>query len=77
MATTSESQGLTLTYLEENCSGQLLAATTIILIIATLLVALRLYVRVLTPATRGWDEFLLPGAWILVVGASIVCYGMC
>lgn len=74
MATPPEAQGLSQRYLEEDSSGQLVAATTVMLVLPSLLLALRLYARVLTAAERGWDEFLLPVAWILVVGTCATCY---
>ena len=62
-------------YLSEDCSGQLYGAIYFMLIITTILLALRLYARVLTKADRGWDEFALPVAWLLVVGccATDIC----
>lgn len=74
MAADPETTHLIQSYLDEDSSSQLLAAATVSLALPTILLALRLYARVLTAAKRGWDEFLLPLAWILVVGTCIVCY---
>ena len=74
MVITSRSLDLSQKYLEENSSGRLVAAATVILVLTSLLLALRLYARALTAFERGWDEFLLPAAWILVVGSCTVSY---
>ncbi|KAI0112496.1 hypothetical protein GGR51DRAFT_507294 [Nemania sp. FL0031] len=59
---------------EENNSGRLIAATTTILIIATLLFALRLFARSLTPAKRGWDDYVLSISYVLLIGLLITLY---
>lgn len=76
MANSSSGQPpqLSASYLAEDISGQLLAATTVILVITTALVALRFYARSLTNASAGWDDLLLPPSWILVVGACTTGY---
>lgn len=74
MASTAGPQHFSLDYLNEDSSNRLLAAITVILIIVTVLLGLRLYARNLTNAARGWDEFLLPPAWLLVVGACVTGY---
>lgn len=61
-------------YLEEYTGDRVLAANTVILIASTILLALRLYARSLTRATRGWDEFLLVPAWIFLLGLIICLY---
>ena len=61
-------------YLEEYSGDQLVVANTVILVIATSLLALRLYARSLTNASRGWDEFLLPPSWVLLLGLGILLY---
>lgn len=68
MATTPSSPLPDPAYLAENCSGGLVAAIACILTLSTLFLALRLYARTLTSANRGWDEYLLPIAWIFLVG---------
>ena len=61
--------------MEEDRSNQLIAAVATILVLSTIFLALRLYARVLTTAERGWDEFILPVAWILVVGTCAIDIG--
>lgn len=61
-------------YLEETKGGRVLAANTVILVSSTVLLALRLYARSLTRASRGWDEFLLVPAWVLLLGLIICLY---
>ncbi|MCJ1377285.1 hypothetical protein MMC17_000377 [Xylographa soralifera] len=74
MADPSQPPPLSPEYLNQDLSGQLLAATTIILIFATALFVLRLYARSLTKAKWGWDDFLLPPAWILLVALCVTGY---
>ena len=64
-------------YLMEDCSRELIAAVITILTLSTILLALRLYARFLTKADRGWDEFLLPPAWILIVGVCVTNIRAC
>ena len=71
MATTPSSPLPDPAYLAENCSGQLIAAIACILTLSTLFLALRLYARTLTNAIRGWDEYLLPIAWMFLVGVCV------
>lgn len=74
MAVPSQSNDLPPEYLAEYSGARLIVANSIILVVATTLLALRLYARSLTNASRGWDEFLLPPAWILLLGLGIVIY---
>lgn len=68
MATTSTSPPPDPAYLAENCSSRLVAAIAVMLTLSTLFLVLRLYARTLTNASRGWDEYLLPIAWLFMVG---------
>ena len=62
-------------YLGENSSGKVVASTSVILILATFLLALRFYSRLLTKTPSSWDDILLLPAWMFLVGACIVAYG--
>ncbi|PLB55593.1 integral membrane protein [Aspergillus steynii IBT 23096] len=59
-------------YLQEDISGQLVAAASVILVITTILLALRLYVRSLPNVKSGLEDFLLLPAYILSMGASTI-----
>ncbi|KAK1145155.1 hypothetical protein N8T08_004588 [Aspergillus melleus] len=61
-------------YMEANRGNQVLAATSFILVLSTILLAMRLYARSLTKASRGWDEFLLVPSYMCVMGLSICLY---
>lgn len=61
-------------YLEEYTGNRVLAATTIILVLSTVLLGLRLYARSLTRAALGSDDFILLPAWILLLGLIICLY---
>lgn len=74
MASGSEKPHFPPGYLEADHSNQLLAANTVILAFATILLVLRLYARSLKNVKWGWDDILLPPAWILLVGTSVTGY---
>lgn len=61
-------------YLNEDISGRLTAATTVIVVLTTTLLALRIYVRSLAHVSSGWDDILLAPAWLLCLGACITGY---
>jgi hypothetical protein len=63
-------------YLEENRGSSVIAATTSILVICTVLFALRLVARFLTPAKRGWDDHLLIPSYMFLLGLVIILYSM-
>ncbi|PYH40576.1 uncharacterized protein BP01DRAFT_272576, partial [Aspergillus saccharolyticus JOP 1030-1] len=65
---------VTASYLNEDISGRLMAATTVILILTTTLLALRVYARSLAHVTSGWDDILLVPAWLLCLGTCITNY---
>jgi len=62
-------------YLEENHGGRVIAATTTILVVATLLFALRLLARSMTPAKRGWDDHILIPSYLLLLALLATLYG--
>ena len=62
-------------YLEADTSGNVYAATSIMLTFATILLGLRIYARTLTQATRGWDDFFLLPSYVLFLGLCILMYG--
>lgn len=64
-------------YLEANEGNQVIAAASFILVLTTILLAMRLYARSLTKATRGWDEFLLVPSYMCLVGLIICLYCRC
>jgi hypothetical protein len=61
-------------YLEEDNGGRVIAAVTTMLVIATILYALRLYARSLTKAPRGWDDHVLIPAYIFFLGLVSCMY---
>lgn len=61
-------------YLEAYNGNQLVAATTAILVVATILLVLRIYGRGLKPGSRGWDDVLLPPSWLLFVALCVLMY---
>ncbi len=62
-------------YLEENHGGRVIAATTTILVVATVLFALRLLARSMTPAKRGWDDHILIPSYLLLLALLATLYG--
>lgn len=76
MADVSTSSAFPPGYLEARTGNDIIAATTVILIITTLFLGLRFYARTLTTASRSWDDFLLIPAYILFLGLTVICYGM-
>lgn len=62
------------TYLHEDVSYRLIIATTIILVVSTILVCLRLYIRTLPSIKSGPEDILLIPAYLLSLGACITGY---
>ncbi|KAI9035182.1 dimethylallyl tryptophan synthase [Aspergillus affinis] len=58
-------------YLEADISEQLIVAASVILVVTTILLALRLYVRSLPSVKSGLEDLLLLPAYLLSVGACI------
>ncbi|KAI0191908.1 hypothetical protein F4808DRAFT_443422 [Astrocystis sublimbata] len=56
-------------YLEIDNGKNVIVANSIILVLTTVLFALRLIARTLTPAKRGWDDHLLIPAYVLFLGS--------
>ena len=75
MASSTASETYSPEYLDAYNAQGTVAANTMMLIITTTLLALRLYARSLTPASRGWDELLLFFSWIFMLGLITVIYG--
>ena len=61
-------------YLEANNGGRVIVACSIILAVSTILSGLRFYARGPIGATRGWDDFVLIPAYILLLGLIICVY---
>jgi hypothetical protein len=61
-------------YLHEDVSYRLVAATTTILVVSTILLSLRLYIRTLPTISAGSEDFWLILAYLLSVGACITGY---
>lgn len=59
-------------YLEEDVSNRLVAASSVILVVTTILLALRLYVRSLPNVKTGLEDILLLPAYLLSL-ASCIC----
>ena len=71
MSTPSNAPTFPPDYAKADRSGQLVAANVTMLITSTVFLGLRLYVRRLTNSPRGWDEFLLPPAYLLLLGVIV------
>lgn len=61
-------------WLADTSTASLVGVTSVMLPLATALLGLRLYSRHLTKASRGWDEFLLPPAYLGLVGLVVINY---
>ncbi|KAL4966090.1 uncharacterized protein BDV14DRAFT_199223 [Aspergillus stella-maris] len=61
-------------YLETDNGSRVVVASTFIIVLTTVLLALRLFARSLTQARRGWDEFLLIPSYLFLVGLIICLY---
>jgi hypothetical protein len=62
------------TYLYEDVSYRLVVATTIILVVSTTLLCLRLYIRTFPTIKSGPEDILLIPAYFLSLGACITGY---
>jgi hypothetical protein len=62
-------------FLDVNHSGRVFGAVSFILVFTTILLALRLYARSLTRASRGWDEYILVPSYLCLLGLLICLYG--
>lgn len=76
MSASSPSDELSPGYLEEYCGDRLLASNTIMMVIATAMLVLRLYARSLRDVSRGWDDFLLLPSWCFLTGLGAAIYGL-
>ncbi|KAL4935864.1 hypothetical protein BDV06DRAFT_228424 [Aspergillus oleicola] len=61
-------------YLQVDISGRLIAATTTILVVDTILLSLRGYILKLPNAKSGLEDLLLIPAYLLLVGICVVGY---
>ena len=61
-------------YLEQDHGDHLVAAASIILVLTTVCLALRMYARHLTEANYGWEDGILSFAWICIVGACVTAF---
>ncbi|RAL13171.1 uncharacterized protein BO97DRAFT_388960 [Aspergillus homomorphus CBS 101889] len=61
-------------WLEVDHGSRVMAAVSFILVFTTILLALRLYARSLTSASRGWDEFLLVPSYLCLLGLLVCLY---
>lgn len=60
-------------YLDEYSGNTLIAICALFLILETVCVVLRYYARHLTTSGFGWDDALIPAAWLTNVGLCILC----
>ncbi|KAI4162631.1 MAG: hypothetical protein LQ342_003677 [Letrouitia transgressa] len=60
-------------YLNEYEGDKLIAICALFIILETTFVALRYYARHLTPAGLGWDDAIIPVAWLTNIGLCILC----
>ncbi|KAI1752077.1 hypothetical protein F4782DRAFT_168392 [Xylaria castorea] len=61
-------------YLETDNGRNVIVANSIILVLTTILYALRLIARTLTTAKRGWDDHLLIPAYVLFLGSVAIIF---
>jgi hypothetical protein len=55
-------------YLEQYSGKPMVATTVAILVIATILFGLRAWVRISLTTFKGWDDYLLLPAWLVLIG---------
>ncbi|THV48372.1 hypothetical protein BGAL_0252g00040 [Botrytis galanthina] len=61
-------------YLNAYTGNRVMIADAIILTLSTIFLGLRIYVRSFKTAARGWDDYLLPPAWLLLVGLGVIIF---
>ncbi|KAF7862477.1 hypothetical protein EAF04_007350 [Stromatinia cepivora] len=61
-------------YMNAYTGNQVVIADATILALSTILLGLRIYVRSSRSAARGWDDYLLLPAWLLLVGLGIIVF---
>jgi len=60
-------------YLKEYRGDTLLAICVTFIIFETVFVVLRCYARYLTTSSFGWDDAIIPAAWLANIGLAILC----
>lgn len=64
-------------YLNEYHGNTLLAVCALFIVLDTTFVGLRYYARHLTPTGFGWDDGIIPFAWLSHVGLCVLCICEC
>jgi hypothetical protein len=62
-------------YLAESLGSQLIATSSIFIVLSTLFVALRYYARYLTQTKFGLEDIITPFAWLAEIGLCITAIG--
>ena len=59
-------------YLSEYSGDKLILISAIFIALESIFVALRYYARTLTISARGWDDIIIPVAWLANIGVCII-----
>lgn len=77
MASSDLSKQVIEKHLHEFKGNTLLAICVLFILLETTFVALRYYARHLAPAGLGWDDAIIPLAWLTNIGLCILCISEC
>lgn len=59
-------------YLSEYIGDRLIHVSAIFIVLESIFVALRSYARTLTISSIGWDDIIIPVAWLANMGLCIL-----
>ena len=62
-------------YLSEYSGDKVILVSAIFIALETIFVPLRFYARTLTTSARGWDDIIIPAAWLANIGMCILGIG--
>lgn len=77
MSATASAPTVSQEYLAEDKGDTLLAICGVFIALETCFVALRYYARYLTTSGFGWDDAIIPIAWLTNVGLCVLCISQC
>ena len=63
-------------YLREYRGDTLLAICDTFIVLDTVFIPLRFYARYLITSSFGWDDAIIPAAWLSNVGLAILCISL-
>ena len=73
MASPQELPQMPQSYLDEYSGNTLIGVCALFIVLETVALGLRFYARRYTSTQLGWDEVLLPIAWVLNIGLCALC----